>query len=46
MVHGMIGAVWEAIPQRHLNYAMGATCAYFGAILMTSRSDTKAAGPR
>ena len=39
MVHGMIVAVWEAIPQRWLNASMVATSAYLGAILFTYRAD-------
>ena len=43
MVHGMIGALWDAIPQRQLNYAMAATTAYVGYVLMSYRGDMNSA---
>jgi len=42
-VHGMIGAVWEAMTTRQLAIAGGATCAYFGYIFGSYRGDMQAA---
>ena len=43
MVHGMIGALWEATTMRQLYAASGATFAYVSYILMSYRADMKSA---